>query len=123
MSEVLEQAPPGVAVAGVVPAEMPLYTCYGFVAAAGNVKLLFGYATFVNGKMFLYCSEQIGGQAPQLWRSLWVGKENAAEQVEGLCCDADEYLDSLKMVRRPYEDLGMDDFCEHVALRAASEFH
>lgn len=103
--------------------KVPLTNCFGFKASAGNLKILLGYATFDGGQVLLYCYEQIGGQTPQLWRRFWTSKEAAVDAAEDLCADIDDYLDSVCNLRRPYEDLDMDDFIRHIHTRLNNELN
>ena len=103
--------------------QTPLHNCYGFVASAGNLKLSLGYATFATGQVLLYCYEKIGPQDPQLWRRFYTSKESAVDVAEVLCADVVDYLDSVCMQRRPYEDSSLDDFIMHLQSRIKNEFH
>lgn len=102
---------------------VPAHQCFGFKASAGGLKLTLGYATFESGQVLLFCCEQIMAQPMQMWRRFWVSRESALEEAENLCADAEEYLDAVCLVRRPSEDLGMDDFLEHLKLRLSNELN
>lgn len=97
--------------------------CGGFTCGVGNLKLFLGYATFPDGRVLLQCFEQIGPQPPTLWRQFWTGFENAVDVASDLCADACEYLDQFNAPMRPYEDLDLDAYLEHIHLRVTNGFH
>lgn len=103
--------------------DAPETSCGGFIACVGSLKIHLGYATWADGRVLLFCHEQIGPQPPTLWRQVWTGRENAVDAAENLCADAEDYIDSIHAPMRPYEDLDMDDFLHHIHLRVTNGFH
>jgi hypothetical protein len=100
----------------------PVHTCYGFKAAAWNLKLSLGYNTYEDGRVLLYCFEQIAAQPLQVWRCFWTSAQGALQAAEDLCKDAEQYLNGFSTARRPTEDLGLDDYLKHIQSRLHNEF-
>ena len=102
---------------------LPTSTVSGFVAAAVNIKLVAGYSLVENGVVGLHCFEVIGNQQPTLWRSHLTPSISALEMAEDMCAYIEAYIDDLRLVRRPSEDLDLDDFLHHLDMRINNGLH
>lgn len=107
-------APP----AALIPPQ-PAPLCGGFrLCAGGFFTIYFGHQKTPGG-MRLLCGYTAGQHGSTVWRDFDVPLERAAEAAEELVCDAFEFIEELRLSAiRPNEDLGVDDFIEHVRLTA-----
>lgn len=95
----------------------------GFVQATFGLKVELGYCVFPGEGLKLIALECLGYGPPKLWKSFWVSRESAVLQALGLVADAQQYLDTVSMKRRPSEDLDYDDFIEHLRLYLVGGMH
>lgn len=102
--------------------EPPLITA-GFKTVAGPLKIDYAYAIYPGNKVLLIVMETIGTQTANCWRRVWAPAHSAVEVAENLCIEAQEYLDSTPYPQRPYEDLGAEDFIEHLYQRLNDGLH
>ena len=94
----------------------------GFRIAAGHLKLIFGYGIRHNGTITIVVLEVLAG-VTSVWREVHTTRDAAVECAESLCADAQEYIDNCQFPQRPYEDLDLDDFIEHLHMRLNHELH
>lgn len=92
--------------------------CIAFKAMFGaNLTFVFGHVRRPKGYLTLLVLQQVVGQSPTLWRSIDVPYSSAFEQACALVDDAYGWAYDLgARVERSVEDLGPDDFVEHVRL-------
>ena len=102
--------------------EAPVGHTLCFKLTAGTLKFELGYVMYKAGVLLL-CTEKIGEQSATLWRRHWVSKEAAVRSAENLITETGDYIDMLGLRERPYEDLDVDDFLEHLRLNVAGLFH
>jgi len=101
----------------------PLHEAGGFSVARGGVQILLGYTISKSGPVQLYAIEKMGDLAPRIWLSRWTTRESAVRDAEDMVCVIEEYLDQINAPVRPDENLGLDDFIEHLSLRISNGLH
>ena len=113
------------ALAAALPAAKPEPT------SVGPFKMCFGmnvhfmlYHIRHHDRMTLAVLQSLGGQQWALWRQIDAPLAGAAQAADRLVDDIYEYAFDLgAKVERPTEDLGPDDYIEHVRLTALGGFH
>lgn len=95
---------------------------YGFTLAAGNLVIRLGYK--VEGNLVtLFATTQVASNPPQMWRQFQAPKASAVEAAHNLAGEACDYAESTGGLIRPYEDLDLDDFIEHLTLTVQGEMN
>lgn len=101
----------------------PEHSCWGFLVAAGNVRITTGYAVWREA-VLLHASIAVGSNEYTGWRRFWAPHDSALDAAESLCGDAEHYLTgTLGMTLREDEDQNFDDFLEHLHLRITNGFN
>jgi hypothetical protein len=103
--------------------EAPLHEVSGFSVARGGVQIFLGYTISKSGPVYLCAVEVMGDLAPRTWLSRWTTRESAVRDAEDMVCVVEEYLDQINAPVRPDENLGLDDFIEHLSLRLSNGLH
>lgn len=97
-------------------------TVVGFKVCTINLEFNLGYSLYPQGVLLL-CLQKVGTGDMTLWRRFWTPRSSALESAENLVAETVDYLDALGAVERPWEDLGPDDFLEHLRLNLLGQLH
>lgn len=101
----------------------PLHEVTGFSAVRGSVQIFLGYTISRSGPVQLHAIEKMGDLAPRIWLNRWTTRESAVRDAEDMVGRVEQYLDQINAPSRPEENLGLDDFIEHLSLRLSNGLH